>query len=105
MLEFGFPFLAPICAQAARHDHSDQTDQPEPETKASCTRHIGHRRIRVAARSSDQLLLLVARKANMPESLRMPTTTLRRRPSTDQSDLPRQANSSPPASRIRSQLT
>src|SRR5205085_5664621 len=35
VLQFGLPLLPPIGAQAARHDHADQSDQPEPETEAS----------------------------------------------------------------------
>jgi antitoxin (DNA-binding transcriptional repressor) of toxin-antitoxin stability system len=31
--QLGLPFLAPIGSQTTRHDHTDQANQPEPETK------------------------------------------------------------------------
>jgi len=30
VLEFCFPLLTPVGAQAARHDHADERDEPEP---------------------------------------------------------------------------
>src|SRR5689334_2379355 len=42
VLQLGEPFLSPVRTQAARHDHADQRDQPEPETKAGCACGGGH---------------------------------------------------------------
>jgi hypothetical protein len=33
---FRFPLLLPVGAKPSRHDHFNQQDQPEPETKSSC---------------------------------------------------------------------
>src|SRR5262247_3550005 len=43
MTQLGLPLPPPIGAQSARHDHPDQTNQPEPETKASCSGRVSHR--------------------------------------------------------------
>src|SRR6185295_17569171 len=43
VLKFGFPFLTPVGAQSAWHDHAEPTDQPEPETKARCYPRTRHR--------------------------------------------------------------
>src|SRR5262245_31706218 len=40
--QLGFPLLPPISAQPARHDHADDADQPEPETKPNYLRPISH---------------------------------------------------------------
>src|SRR5262249_37486034 len=40
--QLGLPFLSPIGAQTARHDHADESNQPEPKTKAGCLSSISH---------------------------------------------------------------
>src|SRR4029077_1805170 len=40
--QLSLPFLLPIGAQPARDDYTDDPNQPEPETKARCARHISH---------------------------------------------------------------
>src|SRR5262245_24280617 len=45
--QFGFPLLPPIGAQASWHDHADCADQPEPETKPCCGRHVIHQLLRI----------------------------------------------------------
>src|SRR5436190_3740415 len=39
ILQFGFPLLAPVSAQTARHDQTNQRDQPEPQTFALLLSH------------------------------------------------------------------
>src|SRR5262245_2736940 len=63
MTQLGLPFTPPIGAQAAWHDHADQTYQPEPETEASRGRRTGHRfysRLNATSGST-----LVARRAGI----------------------------------------
>src|SRR5262245_53363192 len=44
MSQLGLPLLAPVDAQPARHDHANQYDQPEPETKARCSNSPCHQK-------------------------------------------------------------
>src|SRR5262245_2697020 len=42
MAQLSLPLLLPTGAQAARDNHADGADQPEPEAKSSCRFRIGH---------------------------------------------------------------
>src|SRR5262249_28930070 len=43
MTQFGLPLPPPIGAQSARHNHTNDSNQPEPEAKASWFSRISHR--------------------------------------------------------------
>src|SRR5262245_56395612 len=49
VFQFRFPFLLKPDAEAARHDHADEADQPSPEAKASCLSRTSHTSSGVAA--------------------------------------------------------
>src|SRR5262245_60758146 len=67
MTQLCFPLLTPVRTQAARHQHADHADQPEPETKPICSSRIPHLNItRIVRPPEDQPLLLCERAGNRP---------------------------------------
>src|SRR5262249_1298581 len=66
--QLGLPLLPPVGAQPARHDNADQRDQPEPESKPSCSRRISHsfQSARSAANGSTRAALRAGRYPATP---------------------------------------